>query len=123
MLRLTKPQYFIPIHGEYRMLVTHAKLAEETGVKPENIFVLDNGEKVHLTRRRGMKKGWVPTDLMVVDESVIEEKWIVPNGGRKWFNVSIGSCRKKSSVILLYSMRFLMFNLLKKGGRLWINPT
>ncbi|OYD08490.1 ribonuclease J [Paludifilum halophilum] len=83
MLRLIRPRYFIPIHGEYRMLVTHAKLAEQTGVKPENIFILDNGETVHLTRRKGIKKGRVPTDLTVVDKNGIEENFSVVLQDRK----------------------------------------
>ena len=44
MLRLIKPKYFMPIHGEYRMLVTHSKLAIDCGVKEENCFIMDNGE-------------------------------------------------------------------------------
>lgn len=46
MLNLVKPKYFIPIHGEYRMLRIHADLGEEVGIPPENIFVLDNGDTV-----------------------------------------------------------------------------
>jgi ribonuclease J len=45
MLALVKPKYFIPVHGEYRHLVLHARLAEEMGVKSENTIVLENGEK------------------------------------------------------------------------------
>ena len=45
MISLVKPKYFIPVHGEYRHLVLHAKLAEELGVHPDNTFVLENGEK------------------------------------------------------------------------------
>lgn len=46
MLALVKPQYFVPVHGEYRHLVLHARLAEEVGVSPNNTFVLENGEKL-----------------------------------------------------------------------------
>jgi ribonuclease J len=46
MIALVKPKYFIPVHGEYRHLVLHAKLAEEMGISPNNTFVLENGEKL-----------------------------------------------------------------------------
>jgi ribonuclease J len=46
MLTLMKPQYFIPIHGEYRMLHLHRELAESVGVKANNIFILNNGDVV-----------------------------------------------------------------------------
>jgi ribonuclease J len=46
MLALVKPKYFIPVHGEYRHLVLHARLAEEMGIPPSNTFVLENGEKL-----------------------------------------------------------------------------
>jgi len=49
MLNLMKPKYFIPIHGEYRMLRSHAILAEQVGVPPENIFLLDNGDTVEIS--------------------------------------------------------------------------
>ena len=48
MLSLVKPKYFIPVHGEYRHLVLHARLAEEMGIPPSNTFVLENGEKLIL---------------------------------------------------------------------------
>ncbi|MGO0061661.1 ribonuclease J [Brevibacillus fluminis] len=46
MLNLMRPKYFIPIHGEYRMLRMHGILAEQVGVPEENIFLLDNGDTV-----------------------------------------------------------------------------
>ena len=45
MLALVKPKYFIPVHGEYRHLVLHARLAQEVGVKYANTFIMENGEK------------------------------------------------------------------------------
>lgn len=49
MLNLMKPKYFIPIHGEFRMLRMHAMLAEQVGVPSENIFLLDNGDTVEIS--------------------------------------------------------------------------
>jgi ribonuclease J len=48
MLELCKPKYFVPIHGEYRHLVHHAKLAEETGLPPENVLIATNGAIIEL---------------------------------------------------------------------------
>ena len=49
MIEITKPKFFLPIHGEYRHLVHHAKVAEEAGVKPENVLVVTNGAVLDLT--------------------------------------------------------------------------
>ncbi|MFS0865053.1 ribonuclease J [Fredinandcohnia sp. 179-A 10B2 NHS] len=48
MLTLMKPTYFVPIHGEYRMLHQHKLLAESVGVEPENIFIIQNGDVVDI---------------------------------------------------------------------------
>ncbi|OBR66833.1 ribonuclease J [Paenibacillus oryzae] len=58
MLNLIKPKYFIPIHGEYRMLRLHAKLGEAIGIERENIFIVDNGDTVEIqggVARKGAK--------------------------------------------------------------------
>jgi ribonuclease J len=49
MLNLTQPKYFLPVHGEYRMLVQHARLAERVGIAPDNIFVAENGDALEIT--------------------------------------------------------------------------
>ena len=49
MLNTVRPRYFIPIHGEYRHLVHHARLAEEAGVRPENVVIAVNGDVIQLT--------------------------------------------------------------------------
>jgi ribonuclease J len=46
MLGLTKPKHFIPMHGEFRMQVQHGRLATETGVAPENVFIIENGTPI-----------------------------------------------------------------------------
>lgn len=48
MLNLINPTYFIPVHGEFRMLRQHGKLAESTGIPKENIFLLENGDAVEI---------------------------------------------------------------------------
>ena len=49
MLRLIKPKYFMPVHGEYRMQKVHAGLAMDTGIPKENIFIMENGDVLALT--------------------------------------------------------------------------
>ena len=49
MLRLIKPEYFMPMHGEYRMLTKHKQLAMECGIKEENTFICKNGDVINLT--------------------------------------------------------------------------
>ncbi|NLC95832.1 MAG: ribonuclease J, partial [Bacilli bacterium] len=51
MIQLMKPKYFMPVHGEYRMLKIHGDLAIQCGVKPENVFVLDNGQVLAFSKK------------------------------------------------------------------------
>ena len=51
LLALVKPKYFIPVHGEYRMLVKHAQLGVEMGVQPKNILVGENGSVIEITKK------------------------------------------------------------------------
>jgi ribonuclease J len=69
MLNLVRPKYFIPIHGEYRMLVTHAGLAQKTGVQPENCFVIENGDVVEFTAAGAEKVGKTYGGNVMVDGS------------------------------------------------------
>ncbi|MGI6284928.1 ribonuclease J [Neomoorella humiferrea] len=67
VLSLVKPKFFVPVHGEYRMLIKHARLAEELGIPPENIFVAENGQVLEFTRRKGAITGRVPAGKLLVD--------------------------------------------------------
>jgi ribonuclease J len=49
---LIKPRYFMPVHGEYRHLHQHAVIAESLGMKSENIFILENGQVLNLSKNR-----------------------------------------------------------------------
>ncbi|MDO7787628.1 ribonuclease J [Desulforamulus aquiferis] len=67
MLNLIRPQYFIPVHGEYRMLMKHAQLAQELGIPQENIFVGEIGQVFELTKEKGRISGRVPAGRVLVD--------------------------------------------------------
>jgi ribonuclease J len=67
MLSLVRPQNFIPVHGEYRMLVQHGLLAEGSGVDPNGIFVLENGQVVEFDGTRARLAGSVTAGAMLVD--------------------------------------------------------
>jgi ribonuclease J len=67
MLGLVKPAHFIPIHGEYRMLVQHGLLAEAAGVAVDRIFVLENGQVVEFDGQRARMAGSVPAGAVLVD--------------------------------------------------------
>ncbi|HWQ97351.1 MAG TPA: ribonuclease J [Clostridia bacterium] len=67
MMELTKPQYFIPVHGEYRHLYMHGQLAQEMGILPENIFVTECGDVVELTVKKGRQVENVPNGSVMVD--------------------------------------------------------
>lgn len=67
MLKLFKPKYFMPVHGEYRMLRLHAELAQTLGIPKENTFVLSNGDTLEL-RKHTIKEGnRVPVDNIYID--------------------------------------------------------
>jgi len=67
MLNLTKPKYFIPVHGEYRHLYMHGQLARNMGVEPENVFLAEIGDVVELTVNSGKINGTVPAGSVMVD--------------------------------------------------------
>jgi ribonuclease J len=67
MIRLMKPEYFMPVHGEYRMLKKHADLAIECGVKKENNFILQNGDMLIMTKDGIKKGGTIQADDVYVD--------------------------------------------------------
>ncbi|MCL0053324.1 ribonuclease J [Dehalococcoidales bacterium] len=67
LLNLVKPRFFMPIHGEYRHLSLHAKLAESVGIPRENIFVLENGDILELNSQAGKITGKVSAGNVYVD--------------------------------------------------------
>lgn len=67
MLGLIKPKYFLPVHGEYRMLKCHGELAVEMGVEKDHVLIGDNGQIFEFTNRSGQKGGRVNAGRVFVD--------------------------------------------------------
>ena len=67
MLSITKPKYFIPVHGEYRHLYRHAALAETVGVKKKNIFIPEIGKVIEIGKRFSRFAETVPSGSVIID--------------------------------------------------------
>ena len=67
MLNLTRPRFFVPIHGEYRHLHSHARLAQQVGIREEDVFLLENGEVLEITPTWGNVVGKIPAGRIFVD--------------------------------------------------------
>jgi len=67
MIRLMMPRYFMPVHGEYRMLKRHAEIAQDCGLNPENTFVLNNGDVLVLNKGKIKQEGSVVANDIYVD--------------------------------------------------------
>ena len=65
---LINPKFFMPVHGEYRHLIRHGQLAEGLGMKKENVFILDNGDILDVTKRSAhIAKEKIEADAILVD--------------------------------------------------------
>ena len=71
LLNIVKPKYFLPAHGEYRMLVLHGKIGVECGVDPKNVFLMENGDVLELTNESANLNGQVPAGIIMVDSTRI----------------------------------------------------
>ena len=65
--RMVKPKFFMPVHGEYRMLKRHAELANELGMAQQNVFVMQTGQVLELDRNSARVTTTVPTGNVLVD--------------------------------------------------------
>jgi len=73
MLALVKPKYFIPVHGEYRMLVKHGELAKLMGIQPKNIVIAENGKVIEISKKAITCEESVSSGAILVDGSGVGE--------------------------------------------------
>lgn len=90
MLQLMRPKYFMPIHGEFKMLMTHRQTAIEVGVKPENIFICANGDILILRKGKVYPSDWRfqgddiyvdGNDITGLSTSVLKDRHILAENG------------------------------------------
>lgn len=89
MINLTKPKYFIPIHGEYRHLTLHARLAEQVGILHENVILAENGQIIKFDENGGRIEESVTTGRVLIDgkgigdvgRSVLKERRLLSEHG------------------------------------------
>lgn len=96
MINLTKPEYFIPIHGEYRHLILHTRLAEKVGIARGKILLAQNGQVIEFDNSGGSITGTVPTGRVLVDgkgigdvgRSVLKERRALSEEGLVVVNIA-----------------------------------
>ena len=106
VLKLINPKYFMPMHGEYRMLRLHAELAVSLGMKPENCFVLENGDTLILAKHKVQKGYQMEHGVTYIDgkdinglaESVMKDRKILTNDGMMIIAISIDT--KNNSLMM-----------------------
>lgn len=97
MINLTRPQYFIPIHGEYRHLILHTRLAEQVGIAKENVLLAENGQVIEFDENRGSIGDSVITGRVLIDgkgvgdvgRSVLKERRDLSEDGIVVVNMAI----------------------------------
>jgi ribonuclease J len=97
MIRLTKPRYFIPIHGEYRHLVLHARLAEQQGIDKDHILLAQNGQIITFDDHGASLQEIIPTGRLLIDgkgvgdvgRSVLKERRMLSEEGMVVVNMAM----------------------------------
>ena len=122
ILKLFKPKYFMPMHGEYRMLRLHAELAETVGIPKDNCFVLDNGDSLVLAKHK-VSKGYAVEhgvsyidgkDINSLNDAVIKDRKQLTEDGMIIIALSIDS--KNNNMLdkpILYNRGIIQFDLEK----------
>ncbi|MGI0482769.1 ribonuclease J [Geminocystis sp. CENA526] len=97
MLSLAKPKFFVPVHGEHRMLVQHSKTAQSVGIPAENIVIIQNGDTIELTSDSIRKGEKVASGIQLVDtagvvhDNVMEERQKLAEDGVITIAASVNS--------------------------------
>ena len=103
MMRLVKPEYFMPMHGEYRMLTAHKELAMDCGMPSDHVFICTNGDVIELTSN-GVRRGERVTagDVYVdgsrigdVGSSILKERKVMSHDGILMAIVNINPLKKQ----------------------------
>jgi len=89
LLNILRPRFFVPVHGEYRMLVRHARMAIDLGVAPGNAFVITNGDSLEIDDRGARLGEKVRSGVVYVDglgvgdvsQSVMRDRWSIGSDG------------------------------------------
>ncbi len=119
LLRLLKPNYFMPAHGEYRMLKAHGDLAIKCDIPKENIFILQNGERLAMVDGKVYKKDSILINDIYVDgkrvgdlgASIIKDRKIMSNEGVLAAILNINTTEKKLLLSPMVSTRgFVIVN-------------
>ena len=96
MINLTRPKYFIPVHGEYRHLVLHARLAEEMGISRQSILIAENGQVIAFDEKGAQVQETVNTGRVMIDgkgvgdvgHSVLKERRVLSEEGLVIVNIA-----------------------------------
>ena len=103
VLKIFKPHYFMPMHGEYRMLLIHSQIANEVGVPLENCFVLDNGDVLELTKGKVKRAYQVEhgntyidgKDIKGLADGVMADRRILTSDGMVVVSITVDSHNNK----------------------------
>ena len=103
VLKIFKPHYFMPMHGEYRMLLIHSQIANEVGVPEENCFVLDNGDVLELTKGKVKRAFQVEhgntyidgKDIKGLADGVMADRRILTSDGMVVVSITVDSHNNK----------------------------
>lgn len=96
MLALTKPEYFLPAHGDYRMLVQHAEVAASMGIDPAKIFILENGDALEIKENKyDIIKNYIDANPVyldsmaggIVDSKTLKDRMLIGEEGIIWLNI------------------------------------
>lgn len=96
MLNLTRPKFFLPVHGEHRMLIKHSQTAQSMGIPAENMVIINNGDMVKLTEDAIQIEGQVPSGIELMDRAgilkahVLEERQRLAEDGAVTVAATVG---------------------------------